>query len=119
MIDTKRYAGRPRLVVDGGILRPRVERLVVGRRECTKLVVSVNRQAEIVRAALGDNEIPVNGVLCFVDADWPLLGRPLQVRGVEVLWPAKLHALLQGGDRLTVDLVEQTATRLAQHFPPA
>jgi len=38
VIDAKRYKGRPELRIDGGILRPRVEKLLVGRRDCTKPV---------------------------------------------------------------------------------
>lgn len=37
VIDTKRYRGRPRLVVRGGLLRPRVELLEVGGRDRTSL----------------------------------------------------------------------------------
>lgn len=55
----------------GGLLRPRVERLIVGRRDCTNLVDGVLKQVQIVRAVVGD-QIPVHGVLCFVDADWPV-----------------------------------------------
>lgn len=38
VIDAKHYKGRPELKIEGGILRPRVERVLVGRRDCTKLV---------------------------------------------------------------------------------
>lgn len=38
VIDTKKYAGRPHLKIEGGLLRPRVEKLMVGSRNCTKLV---------------------------------------------------------------------------------
>ena len=43
VIDAKRYKGRPALKVEGGILRPRQEKLLVGRRDCTKLVDGVLR----------------------------------------------------------------------------
>ncbi len=33
VIDAKRYKGRPELKVEGGILRPRIEKLFVGRRD--------------------------------------------------------------------------------------
>ena len=38
VIDAKRYKGRPELKIDGGILRPRVEKVLAGGRDCTKLV---------------------------------------------------------------------------------
>lgn len=37
VIDAKRYKGRPELKVEGGILRPRVEKVLVGRRDCTQV----------------------------------------------------------------------------------
>ena len=41
VIDAKRYKGRPELKIEGGILRPRVEKVLVGRRDCSKLVDGV------------------------------------------------------------------------------
>lgn len=38
VIDAKRYQGRPALQIEGGLLRPRVEKLLVGHRDCNKLV---------------------------------------------------------------------------------
>ncbi|WP_460829483.1 nuclease-related domain-containing protein [Nocardioides hungaricus] len=32
VIDAKRYKGRPELKIEGGILRPKVEKVLVGRR---------------------------------------------------------------------------------------
>lgn len=52
VIDAKRYSGRPQLRVEGGLRRPRVERLIVGRRDCTKLVDGVLKQVDIVRAVV-------------------------------------------------------------------
>lgn len=75
VIDAKRYKGRPELKVEGGLLRPRVEKVLVGRRDCTKLVDGVLKQVDLVRDIVGD--VPVTGALCFVEADWPLVGGPL------------------------------------------
>jgi hypothetical protein len=78
ILDAKRYQGRPRREVYGGLFTARTEALFVGRRDCTKLVESAQRQVELVRAALaahdGIAELPVCGMLCFVEADWPLIG---------------------------------------------
>lgn len=30
---------------------------------------------------------PVHGVLCVIEADWPLIGGAFSTRGVSVLWP--------------------------------
>jgi hypothetical protein len=51
VIDAKKYRGRPHLKVEGGLLRPRVEKLLVGTRNCTSLVDGVLKQVDIVRQA--------------------------------------------------------------------
>jgi hypothetical protein len=89
VIDAKKYKGRPQLEVEGGILRARTEKLLVGSRDCTKLVDGMLKQVQVVEAAIGIN-VPVHGVLCFVEADWPLIGGAFRIRGVEVMWPRKL-----------------------------
>lgn len=92
VIDAKRYKGRPELKIEGGILRPRLEKLLVGRRDCTKLVDGVLKQVDVVRDLVGD--VPVIGVLCFLEADWPLIGGAFSTRGVHVLWPKRLAKAL-------------------------
>lgn len=118
VIDPKRYKGRPSLKVEGGLLRPRVEKLLVGSRDCTKLVDGVLKQVDVVRAIVGD-EIPVHGVLCFVDADWPIIGGSFTTRAVEALWPRKLYPKLQADGPLTVDAVADLHRRLAAGLPAA
>ena len=123
VVDAKRYRGRPELRVEGGILRPRVETLLVGRRNCTKLVDGVLKQVELVTAALPVDpalpEVPVRGRLCFVEADWPLLGGSFSTRGVEVLWPKKLAKQLQAAGALTEAQIASVHRLLATAFPPA
>ncbi|MFH5878240.1 nuclease-related domain-containing protein [Arthrobacter sp. NA-172] len=92
VIDAKRYKGRPELKIEGGILRPRVEKLLVGRRDCTKLVDGAIKQVDVVRDLVGD--VPVTGALCFIEADWPLLGGAFSTRGVHVLRPKRLAKVL-------------------------
>ena len=89
VIDAKRYAGRPQRKVEGGILRPRTETLLVGRRDCTKLLAGVHKQLDLVRAAVQRDE-DVHGMLCFVDADWPVFGGDFSIDGIDVLWPTKV-----------------------------
>ena len=118
VIDPKRYKGRPSLKVEGGLFRPRVEKLLVGTRDCTKLVDGVLKQIDVVRGVVGD-EVPVHGVLCFVDADWPLLGGPFTTRGVDVLWPKKLYPKLQADGPLTIDAIDDLHRKLATGLPAA
>lgn len=115
VIDAKRYQGRPELKIEGGILRPKVEKVLVGRRDCTKLVDGVLKQVDLVREVVGD--LPVTGSLCFVEADWPMIGGAFTTRAVQVLWPKRLAKLLIEAE----GAVEVAAIRedLAAHFKPA
>lgn len=117
VIDAKKYKGRPTLKTEGGLLRPRVEKLLVGSRNCTKLVDGVLKQVGLVRSIVGDS-VPVTGVLCFIEADWPLIGGAFTIRNIDVLWPKKLYPRLASpgpyGPHIA-DLHQKLATAL----PPA
>jgi hypothetical protein len=116
VIDAKRYKGRPALMIEGGITRPRVEKLVVGRRDCTKLVEGVLKQVGLVREAV--RSLPVTGALCLVEADWPLVGGSFSTQGVRVLWPTRLVKRLVEDVGGEVDVLE-VQRALASAFPPA
>ncbi|MFF2488033.1 nuclease-related domain-containing protein [Microbacterium sp. NPDC058062] len=119
VIDAKRYLGkRPALRVESGIIRPRVESLRIGGRDGTKLVQGVQSQVERVTATLGEAAPPVTGVLCFIEADWPLIGGSFSVDGVHVLWPRLLvQRMTDAPPRFTdVDLIH---AQLASAFPSA
>jgi hypothetical protein len=118
VIDAKRYKGRPHLKIEGGLIRPRVERLLVGSRDCTKLVDGVLKQVEVVRGLL-DDALPVRGVLCFVEADWPLVGGAFTTRGVQALWPKKLRHQLRAEGSLTVEGLVAIHRHLARALPAA
>lgn len=97
MVDAKRYVDKRReLRVERGILRPRVEKLMVGGRDRTKLI---DGEAERVRAAL-DETVPVAGVLCFIEAEWPLVGGHFSTRGIRVVAPRRLGKIFakSGGE---------------------
>ena len=69
VVDAKRYKGRPHLRVEGGIIRPRVEKLMVGGRDCSKLITGIQKQVDLVTAALTaaglTNMPPVRGMSVF------------------------------------------------------
>jgi hypothetical protein len=123
VIDAKKYKGRPQLRVEGGILRPRTEMLMVGRRDCTKLVDGVLRQVALVRSALESQELwaslPVRGMLCFVEADWPLIGGSFTTRRVEALWQRRAIAQIEKPGPLEPNLIADVHRHLAASFPPA
>jgi hypothetical protein len=121
VIDAKRYKGqRPSLHVEGGIMRPRVEMLRVAGRDKTKLVNGMQNQISLVSAALSDASVAVHGALCFVEADWPLIGGSFEVNGIDVLWPRLLVKRLTEtsavGGSVDVDILH---SRLAVAFPVA
>lgn len=118
VIDAKRYSGRPQLRVEGGLVRPRVERLIVGRQDCTQLVDGVLKQVEVVRTVVSD-QMPVHGALCFVDADWPLIGGAFTTRDVQVLWPKRLQSTLTSLGTLDAHAIEQVHRELARGLPSA
>jgi hypothetical protein len=122
VIDAKRYRGRPTLHVTGGIFRPRVETLLVGRRDCTQLVTGVLKQVQLVQAALeafGHTQVPVIGMLCFVDADWPLIGGSFITQDVRVLWPRKVADQVLQPTVLDAAAIATLYTDLARAFPTA
>ena len=120
VIDAKRYTGRIERRDRGSVFRPDV-RLYVDRRDRTKLVQAMDWQTTTIRNVLnhhGHHDIPLRAVLCFVDAEWPLLfARPLQIAGVTVLWPKALQGLVTAGDLLNPDQRDHIARDLAAALP--
>ena len=122
VVDAKRYKGRrPHLRVTSGFLSRRVETLIVGTRDCTRLLDGMDKQLDVVRTALGEfaDEVPVTGVLCFVDADWPLFGGSFTARGIHVLWPKKLEALIVPVGALDQQGIDALARLLSEQLAPA
>jgi hypothetical protein len=67
-----------------------------------------------VRDVVG--EVPVTGALCFVEADWPLIGGSFTTRNVHVLWPKRLAKALVEASAGEVDVAavrESVATRFS------
>ena len=95
---------------------------MVGSRDRSNLVAGARKQVDLVRAALdhaGLAEIPVHGVLCFVEADWPLIGGAFTTGGVHVLWPKKALELVATPGPLNDQRAREIHRSLALAFPPA
>lgn len=117
VIDAKRYKGkRPELRVEGGILRPRVKSLRVSGRDQTKLVDGVQSQVEKVAEAVAAPDVVVRGVLCFLEADWPLIGGDFTVRDIAVVWPRLLTKRILAAAPAAID-VDAVYGRLRAVFP--
>ena len=118
VIDAKNYRGLVRQESTGGWLGTKENRrLFVGDRDCTLLVDGVNRQVRTVLEALAGHT-PVTGVLAFYRAEWPWIGKPLDINGVLVN-SRGLEMILTRQGALTPAQIEQIASKLAHHFPPA
>lgn len=119
VVDAKRYRNaRPELRVEGGLLRLGTELLYVGGRDRTSLVAGMHEQVGLVRDALVDQpEVPVQGVLCFIDADWPVFGGSFTMNDVAVVWPKKLKASLTAPGALAPDRIADLQWRLHEAFP--
>ena len=61
----------------------------------------------------------MHGVLCFVDADWPLIGGAFTTRDVQVLWPKRLQSTLASPGALDAHAIEQVHRSLAKALPSA
>jgi hypothetical protein len=118
VIDAKRYRGRPRLKVEGGLFSERREKLIVGTRDCTRVVVGMHKQIRVVSKVVGE-EVSVQGVLCFVEADWPLLDRGFSVDGVRVVRPKVLYPQLDADGPITEVDIDDLHRRLAVALPSA
>ena len=91
---------------------------MVGGRDRTNLVDGVDKQVGLVRSALADQpDVPVRGMLCFIDADWPVFGGDFMVRDVGVLWPKKLSTLLTAPGPLASDRIAELQWQLHEAFP--
>lgn len=110
VIDAMKYEGAVEKRDVGGWFRTD-ERLYVGGRDRTELVDAMHGQIDHIRRAVGgDTAAPIVPVLCFVGAEWPLLRRSFQVRGVTVTWPEALRRLVTSPGPVTDD----EAARLAE-----
>lgn len=119
VIDSKRYKNkRPTLQVDGGIIRPRTERLRIGGRDRSNLVEGIRSQVERVTTSLDAGDVSICGVLCFLEADWPLIGGSFTVNGIQVLWPELLLKRITRADPPAID-VDNVHAQLATAFPQA
>ena len=116
VIGSRRYAGRP--TPQGGILSRRTQTLQLGSRTATRLVESVAAQAAAVRAEL-DAPVPVAGMLCVLDADWPIFGGAFTVDDVQVVWPKKACDIIETGHRLGSQQIHDVHAQLSEAFPSA
>ena len=119
VVDAKNYKGRVETRDRGGFFSTDY-RLYVGGRDKTALVAGMTKQAQAVRAALDeDASLQICKTICFVDADWSLFARPIEMEGVHVLWPRALGKLIRTEGSLSRDEIARIERKLALALPAA
>ncbi len=122
VIDTKNYRGKVRVQRIGGLFAPRRSILSINDRDQTRLLTGVERQVELLRAALhaaGEEGVEVRGVLCFANVDGlPLLGH-LSVQGILIDGTRAAAKLARWPGPLNVERVERIWAPIGKTFPPA
>jgi hypothetical protein len=117
VIDAKAHRGKVR-VANPLFGQPRL--LVAGRNR-TRLIDGLERQLAAVGAALIDSgcaDVPTQGVLCFMEADLPVLGT-MNIRGHLVLYPRAVAKRLNAPGPLAKETIDAVGHTLSVAFPPA
>jgi Nuclease-related domain len=118
VVDAKRYRGRVEVRDVSGLFSSADPRLFVGGRDQSKLAYAMGWQVTAVRAELGDrDDVAVTPVLCFIGAEWPLLGGPYQFAGVRTESERSVRKLVTQAGPLTAEEVVEVALVLSQAFP--
>jgi len=119
VIDAKCYTGQVAKRDGGGWFSSDV-RLYVGRRDCSRLIRAMATQVDAVRDALGTQwgDVPVQPVVCFVDAEWRLFTDPFELDGVLVAGPRALCKRVARPGPYGPDRVKLIAAALETGFRP-
>ena len=116
IIDAKKYEGRLQRRDKGG-WRTVDYHVYVNGRDQTRLAGGLHKQAAVVRTVLGDHEVPVHTVLCFIDAEWDFFLKPFQIDGVWVTYGKHLAEMIAAPGPLADDEVLRVANLLANALP--
>lgn len=122
VIDAQHFSGRIARRDVGGWFRRDV-RVFVGHRDCSTMVTSAARQAELVRAALATQPaargVPVLPVLCFVGAESGRADRSIVVGDVHVACDRRTYQLVGRRGALAPDAVAAVEAAAAVALPSA
>lgn len=117
VIDAKAHSGTVR--IDRPLFG--AARLRIAGRDQTKLIDGLDRQVATVRDALdrdGHADVPVQGVLCFTNADLPVV-RTLTMRGHLVLYRKALAKRINADGALKQAEIDLIVRTLATKLPAA
>lgn len=109
VIDAKNYKGRVELRTIGGLLNNK-EVLFVGNRNQTNLIKSVKKQVVTVENLLNESgvNVPVRGVLAFVDAEFPKFFKPILIDEVLINGKGIEMAILSQQELEVIDITHVT-----------
>ena len=95
--------------------------LRVNRSKENNLAEGVQKQVAAVTPALASDhpDVRVQGVLCFIGAEWDRLAPPFDQNGVLVTWPKKLHKVLAQAGPLDAESIRSVHSTLLRVLPPA
>jgi hypothetical protein len=114
------FAGASRLLIDGAFFGPDGS-LVVNGRDCTSLARTAHRAVAAVseRLAVDRNwaEIPVHGLLCFIDSAWSA-DAALTVDGLDLLGVDRVADRVRTAGRVTPYTVSAVTSFLASASRP-
>lgn len=107
----------------GRVRRRRDATLHASGKDRTGHVEVLGHQRDAVAAAIRDvpdlaATVGVVGVLCLIDAQWPVRSKPLRFGDVVVTWPQAMLRELQAEGPLSVHEVTGLADHLHHRFPP-
>jgi hypothetical protein len=121
VIDAKRYNNaKVEVRRSGGLFTPRREQLYVAGRDKSSLVAGLEPQLRAVESALSDLdspvEVPIRGMLCFIDALLPLFST-LTVAEVAIVGRKGMTKLVQAAGPFTADVRQRIHSHLAARLP--
>lgn len=116
VIDAKAHQGRVNVVtpVFGR------DRLTVAGRDKSGLTVGLAKQVAAVEGVANDvaEHVPIQGALCFIDADLPML-RTLSFGGFPILDCRGLTKRINARGPVSPDILRVVAAHLAERLQPA
>jgi len=119
VVDAKTHHGALEVRRSGGLFSPRLEKLYIGGRDKTSLLVGLTGQVDAVRTVLMEVSaaVPVHGALCFVGTELPWFGD--NIGGVPLVGRRGLGKLLKKPGNLGPDDRAALASYLESRFIPA
>ncbi|NND73487.1 MAG: NERD domain-containing protein [Ilumatobacter sp.] len=63
--------------------------------------------------AMNLGDVAVHRVVCVIDASWPLMGRPFQVRHVWITWPQALSEKIRSSGMLPIARAREIAAAIS------